>query len=165
MDPHELAPTSLATWKALAAAVGVGVLITMAALTRTYQTSAVGTSSDNWRADTTLTVTSPPAPPSFAPSSNPPIAKTTLRTHGPDGCAIPSSRVRGELPQWRRRWAGPTLFGVSHPGANNSSNRQSYAMKAQGWLQLSSTSPQPPCITGVPLLRPLHQPRRVAVSP
>lgn len=91
--------------KALAAAVGV--LITMAALTLTYQTSAVGTSSDNWKADTTLTVTSPPAPPSFARHSNPPIAKTTIRTHGPT--AAQSSRVRGECRMERRR-AGH-LFG------------------------------------------------------
>jgi hypothetical protein len=75
--------------KALAAAVGVGVLITMAALTLTYQTSAVGTSSDNWKADTTLTVTSPPAPPSFAPR----LKTAYCKDHDPhawaDGCAIP----------------------------------------------------------------------------
>lgn len=74
--------------KALAAAVGVGVLITMAALTLTYQTSAVGTSSDNWKADTTLTVTSPPAPPSFAPT----LKSTYCKDHDPhawaDGCPI-----------------------------------------------------------------------------
>jgi hypothetical protein len=75
--------------KALAAAVGVGVLITMAALTLTYQTNAVGTSSDNWKADTTLTVTSPPAPPSFAPK----LKSAYCKDHDPhawaDGCPIP----------------------------------------------------------------------------
>jgi hypothetical protein len=72
--------------KALAAAVGVGVLITMAALTLTYQTSAVGTSSDNWKADTTLTVTPPPAPRSFAPT----LKSAYCKDHSPhawaDGC-------------------------------------------------------------------------------
>jgi hypothetical protein len=52
-------------------------------------------------------VTSPPAPPSFARRSNPPIAKTTIRTHGPT--AAQSSRVRGECRMERRR-AGH-LFG------------------------------------------------------
>jgi len=74
--------------KALAAAVGVGVLITMAALTLTYQTSAVGTSSDNWKADTTLTVTAPPAPRSFAPT----LKSAYCKDHDPhawaDGCPI-----------------------------------------------------------------------------
>jgi hypothetical protein len=94
---HELAPTS---WQ-LEGARGSGrrrsarhtnvsacVLITMAALTLTYQTSAVGTSSDNWKADTTLTVTSPPAPPSFAPT----LKSAYCKDHDPhawaDGCPI-----------------------------------------------------------------------------
>jgi hypothetical protein len=42
--------------KALSAALGVGVLITMGAITLTYQTSSVGTSSDDWKADTGLTL-------------------------------------------------------------------------------------------------------------
>ena len=74
--------------KALAAAVGVGVLITMAALTLTYQTSAVGTSSDNWKADTTLTVTSPPAPPSFAPTPKSGYCKDHDPHAWADGCPI-----------------------------------------------------------------------------
>jgi hypothetical protein len=72
--------------KALAAAVGVGVLVTMGALTLTHQTSAVGTSSDNWKADTTLTVTSPPPLPSVAPT----IKSAYCKDHDPhawaDGC-------------------------------------------------------------------------------
>jgi len=54
--------------KALSAALGVGVLITMGALTLTDQTSSVGTSSDSAKTDTRITVTSPPMPPSFAPT-------------------------------------------------------------------------------------------------
>jgi hypothetical protein len=56
------------TVKALSAALGVGVLITMGALTLTSQTSSVGTSSDSAKADTRITVTAPPAPPSVAPT-------------------------------------------------------------------------------------------------
>jgi hypothetical protein len=54
--------------KALSAALGVGVLITMGALTLTSQTSSVGTSSDSAKADTRITVTAPPMPPSVAPT-------------------------------------------------------------------------------------------------
>jgi hypothetical protein len=54
--------------KALSAALGVGVLITMGALTLTSQTSSVGTSSDSAKADTRITVTSPPAQPTAAPT-------------------------------------------------------------------------------------------------
>jgi hypothetical protein len=43
-------------WKALSAALGVGVLITMGALTLAHPISAVGTSSDSWKADTAVTL-------------------------------------------------------------------------------------------------------------
>jgi hypothetical protein len=42
--------------KALSAALGVGVLITMGAVTLAYPTSAVGTRSDSWKADTAVTL-------------------------------------------------------------------------------------------------------------
>jgi hypothetical protein len=44
------------TVKALSAALGVGVLITMGAVTVAYPTSAIGTSSDSWKADTAVTL-------------------------------------------------------------------------------------------------------------
>jgi hypothetical protein len=72
--------------KALAATVGVGVLITMGVVTLTHQTTSVGTNSDNWKADTTLTVTSPPPLPSVAPT----IKSAYCKDHDPhawaDGC-------------------------------------------------------------------------------
>jgi hypothetical protein len=42
-------------WKALSAALGVGVLITMGAVTLVYPISVVGTSSDSCKADTRIT--------------------------------------------------------------------------------------------------------------
>jgi hypothetical protein len=54
-------------WKALSAALGVGVLITMGAVTLAYPVSAVGTSSDSWKADTTITLTPSAERPSSAP--------------------------------------------------------------------------------------------------
>jgi hypothetical protein len=42
--------------KVLSAALGVGVLITMGAVTVAYPTSAIGTSSDSWKADTAVTL-------------------------------------------------------------------------------------------------------------
>jgi hypothetical protein len=54
-------------WKAMSAALGVGVLITMGAVTLAYPVSAVGTSSDSWTADTAITLTPSPVPPSVAP--------------------------------------------------------------------------------------------------
>src|SRR5262245_29693934 len=72
--------------KAFSAALGVGVLITMGALTLTQPTSAVGTSSDNWKADTTRTVTPTPMPPFFAPTHK----ASYCQNHSPhawaDGC-------------------------------------------------------------------------------
>ena len=44
--------------KALSATLGVGVLITMGALTLAHPTSAFGTSSDSWKADTAITLPS-----------------------------------------------------------------------------------------------------------
>jgi hypothetical protein len=54
-------------WKALSAALGVGVLITMGAVTLAYSTIEVGTTFDSWKADSTITVTPSPAPASIAP--------------------------------------------------------------------------------------------------
>ena len=54
-------------WKALSAALGVGVLITMGPVTLAYPISAAGTSSDSWKAEATVTLTPSPAPPSVAP--------------------------------------------------------------------------------------------------
>jgi hypothetical protein len=54
--------------KALSAALGVGVLITMGALTLSYPTMEVGTPSDSWKADTNATLTPSAMPPSVAPS-------------------------------------------------------------------------------------------------
>jgi hypothetical protein len=54
-------------WKALSAALGVGVLVTMGAVTLAYPISVVGTSSDSWKAEATITLTPSAAPPSFAP--------------------------------------------------------------------------------------------------
>jgi hypothetical protein len=72
--------------KALAATVGVGVLITMGVVTLTHQTASVGTNSDDWKADTTLTLTSPPPLRSFAPT----IKSAYCKDHSPhawaDGC-------------------------------------------------------------------------------
>lgn len=42
--------------KALSAALGVGVLITMGAIPLAYPTSGVGTSSDSWKANTVVTL-------------------------------------------------------------------------------------------------------------
>jgi hypothetical protein len=42
--------------KALSAALGVGVLVTMGAVTLAYPSSAIGTSSDSWKADTAITL-------------------------------------------------------------------------------------------------------------
>jgi hypothetical protein len=54
-------------WKALSAALGVGVLVTMGAVTLAHPISAVGTSADIWKADTTITLTPSPVPASVAP--------------------------------------------------------------------------------------------------
>lgn len=71
--------------KALSAALGVGVLITMGALTLTNQTSSVGTSSDSAKEDTRITVTSP----SFAP------------THTASYCDDDSPHAWADGCQWR----------------------------------------------------------------
>jgi hypothetical protein len=54
--------------KVLSAALGVGVFVTMGAVTLAYPTSAVGTSSDSWKADAAITLT---------PSSVVPKVKTS----------------------------------------------------------------------------------------
>jgi len=56
-------------WKALSAALGVGVFVTMGAVTLVYPISVVGTSSDSWKAEANITLI--PATrvlPSFAPT-------------------------------------------------------------------------------------------------
>jgi hypothetical protein len=55
-------------WKALSAALGVGVFVTMGAATLAHPTSAIGTSSDSWKAESNLTlVPATRVQPSFAP--------------------------------------------------------------------------------------------------
>jgi hypothetical protein len=54
-------------WKALSAALGVGVFVTMSAITLANPTMEVGTPSDSWKADTRITLTPSPMPPSFTP--------------------------------------------------------------------------------------------------
>ena len=72
--------------KALSAALGVGVLITMGALTLTDQTSSVGTSSDTWKADTRITVTPSPVPPSAAPKVETSYCDNNSPHSAFDGC-------------------------------------------------------------------------------
>jgi hypothetical protein len=72
--------------KALSAALGVGVLITMGALTLTYPSSSVGTSSDTWKADTRITVTPSPVPPSVAPTHKASYCDNNSPHSGFDGC-------------------------------------------------------------------------------
>jgi hypothetical protein len=56
-------------WKAMSAALGVGVLVTMGAVTLAHPTSAVGTSSDSWNAVASVTlIPASRALPSFAPT-------------------------------------------------------------------------------------------------
>jgi hypothetical protein len=63
MDYHRLR----GNWKALSAALGVGVFVAMGAVTLAYPISAVGTSSDSWKADATISLTPSAMPPSFTP--------------------------------------------------------------------------------------------------
>ena len=72
--------------KALSAALGVGVLITMGALTLTYPSSSVGTSSGTWKADTRITVTPSPVPPSVAPTHKASYCDNNSPHSGFDGC-------------------------------------------------------------------------------
>jgi hypothetical protein len=56
------------SWKAMSAALGVGVFVTMGAVTLAHPTSAVGTPSDSWTADANITlIPATRAQPSFAP--------------------------------------------------------------------------------------------------
>jgi hypothetical protein len=54
-------------WKALSAALGVGVFVAMGAVTLAHPTMEVGTPSDSWTADATITLTRSAMPPSFTP--------------------------------------------------------------------------------------------------
>jgi hypothetical protein len=56
-------------WKTLSAALGVGVLITMGAVTVGCPIGAIGTSSDNWKADTTTTLMPSDVPTKFEPKA------------------------------------------------------------------------------------------------
>jgi hypothetical protein len=59
-------------WKALSAALGVGVFVALGALTLAHPSMEVGAPSDSWTADATTTLT-----PSAAPSSVAPKVKTS----------------------------------------------------------------------------------------
>jgi hypothetical protein len=54
-------------WRTLSAALGVGVFVAMGAVTLAHPTMEVGTPSDSWTADATITLTPSAMPPSFAP--------------------------------------------------------------------------------------------------
>jgi hypothetical protein len=54
-------------WKALSAALGVGLFVAMGAVTLAHPTMEVGTHSDGWTADETITLMPSAMPPSFAP--------------------------------------------------------------------------------------------------
>ena len=54
-------------WKALSAALGVSLFVAMGAVTLAHPTMEVGTHSDSWTADQTITLTPSAMPPSFAP--------------------------------------------------------------------------------------------------
>ena len=53
-------------WKALSAALGVGVLITMGTVTLASPIIEAGTTPDSWTAEATITLTPSPAPASVA---------------------------------------------------------------------------------------------------
>ena len=57
----------LGNWKALSATLGVGLFVTMGAVTLAHPTMEVGTPSGNWTADQTVTLTPSAMPPSFTP--------------------------------------------------------------------------------------------------
>ena len=64
MNSHRLR----GNWKALSAALGIGVLITMGAVTLASPAMEAGTSSDSWTAEANVTlIPSTRAQPSFAP--------------------------------------------------------------------------------------------------
>jgi hypothetical protein len=64
MDVHRLR----GNWKALSAALGVGVLITMGAVSLAHPTMEVGAPLNSWMADTNVTlVPATRVQPSFAP--------------------------------------------------------------------------------------------------
>jgi hypothetical protein len=73
-------------WKALSATLGVGVFVTMGALTLAHPSVEVGTSSDSWKADTTITL------PSAAPTVE--TSPCDLKRDWPRGWAkSPHARV------------------------------------------------------------------------
>jgi hypothetical protein len=56
-------------WKAMSAALGIGVFVAMGAVTVAYPTSAVGTSSNSWNAYSNITlIPATRALPSYAPT-------------------------------------------------------------------------------------------------
>ena len=56
-------------WKALSAALGVGVFVTMGAVTLAHPTMEAGTPSDSWKAEADITlIPETRALPSFAPT-------------------------------------------------------------------------------------------------
>jgi hypothetical protein len=57
----------LGNWKSLSAALGVGLFVTMGAVTLAHPTMEVGSPSDSWTADQTVTLTPSAMPPSFTP--------------------------------------------------------------------------------------------------
>ena len=63
MNFHRL----LGNWKTLSAALGVGLFVTMGAVTLAHPTMEIGTPSHSWTADQTVTLTPSAMPPSFAP--------------------------------------------------------------------------------------------------
>ena len=70
--------------KAMSAALGVGVFVTMGALTLAHPTSAVGTPSDSWTADADITlIPATRALPSFPRRSSPTHAPGPHRTLAP----------------------------------------------------------------------------------
>ena len=72
--------------KTLSAALGVGVVITMGALTFTYQAGSGGTSSETWKADTTTTLTPSAAPRSVAPTLKASFCENDSPHAWIDGC-------------------------------------------------------------------------------
>jgi hypothetical protein len=71
MNPMNFHPLR-GNWKALSAVLGFGIFVTMGAVTLAHPTTEVGTPSDSWTADATITLT-----PSAAPSSVAPKVKTS----------------------------------------------------------------------------------------
>ena len=87
--------------KALSAALGVGVLITMGALTLAHPTSAVGTSSDSWKADTAVTlIPATRTQPSLDRSTSSTRATGPHRTYNSTTTASWARPLRVEMPAY-----------------------------------------------------------------